>query len=334
MAMIGTLPNWSPTVDFTTSDNLTTWNQESDIHGRKMVSWQERQPRKPDRIFATSGRGPQGSISEFRNGLEAKIGVEIDYGDVLRQVWAQLVPGGVHLILSMPGRSAALYLSQDLSNATEILEDPPTYDLTSQTLAIDRIDDHLLAQVTERWVVVLSLEGYDNSCPSRIREQKQLIFESSMACRRFSLEERMPGATPASAAILRNTIAIAAHTASKFHIHVFSLGDRTNMDLSPSMTFDIEGEVTCLSLDPWHGLVAAVWRGRKPILVRNALTGEARGLEEIDLDAGKSEFEWPSLTHVSLQRMELICHPEFFHPLPCQCRILHKSMSLGADSCV
>ncbi len=101
------------------------------------------------------------------------------------------------------------------------------------------------------------------------------------------MEELLPDATPESAAVLRNTIAIAAHTASRFKIHIFSLSDRANMLLSPSMTFDIEGEVTCLSLDPWHGLVAAVWRGGKPLLVRNALTGEAPGLEEIDLDAGK-----------------------------------------------
>ena len=161
MAVLGTLPNWSPTVDFTTTDDFTSWNQQSDIHGREMVPWRERQPRKPDRIFATSGREPKGSITEFRHGMEAKIGVEIDYGDVLVQVWAVPVPGGVQLVLSMPDRSAALHLSQDLSNATELPEDPLSYDLSSRTLALEKIDDDILVQVTEQCVVVLISSAVD-----------------------------------------------------------------------------------------------------------------------------------------------------------------------------
>ncbi len=168
MTVLGTLPNWSPTVDFTTTDEFTTWNQESDIHGKKMTPWRERQPRRPDRIFATSGREPKGSITEFRYGIEAKIGVEIDYGDVLRQVWAVPVPGGVHLVLSMPDRSATLHLSQDLSNAIELPDDTNGYDLTSRTLALERIEDDILVQVTERWAVVLrpGIERYARTMPT------------------------------------------------------------------------------------------------------------------------------------------------------------------------
>jgi hypothetical protein len=161
MTVLGTLPNWAPTVDFITTDLFSTWDQETDVHGNKMVPWSERQPHRPDRVFATSGRGMKGSITEFRHGMEAKIGIELDYGDILRQIWALPAVNGFHLLLSLPDRSTVLQLSSDLSSAAElqVAEENVQYDLSSRTLALEKLTDEVWVQITELWVVLTSPEA-------------------------------------------------------------------------------------------------------------------------------------------------------------------------------
>lgn len=145
-------------VDFITTDEFTTWNQEVGVAGSRMVPWKDRKPSKPDRIFATSGRGIKGAVTEYRYGLQAKIGLEMDCGLGVKQSW--LLPSrsadstGFELLLSMPDQTAVIHLTEDLSLEDE--SDPGTlqYDHTSRTLAAAATKD-MVIQVTEAFIVLI-----------------------------------------------------------------------------------------------------------------------------------------------------------------------------------
>jgi hypothetical protein len=156
------LPNWSPVVDFITTDEFSAWNQERGANGSKMQSWNNLDLRKPDRIFATSGRGRKGAISEFRYGLAANVGLDLEYGAEATHVW--LFPPvhagatrGFHLLLSMPGHSTLLHLAEDLSQARETKPAESPYDLSSSTLALMH-SDRLVIQVSRTSVVLVTRE--------------------------------------------------------------------------------------------------------------------------------------------------------------------------------
>lgn len=98
-------------------------------------------------------------MTEYRYGLQAKIGLDLEYGIGVKQAWvfrshfsSDL---GFHLLLSMPDRTTILHLSDDLSQATE--PDPAAiqYDISSRTLAATASDE-LITQVTENFIVLLS----------------------------------------------------------------------------------------------------------------------------------------------------------------------------------
>ncbi|KAK4145891.1 mono-functional DNA-alkylating methyl methanesulfonate N-term-domain-containing protein [Dichotomopilus funicola] len=125
---LGSLPNCSPVVDFTTTDNFTGWHREAH-RDKNMVPWKQGRFRNPDRIFATSEGENGGSITEFRYGLKASIGLDLDYG-----------PGdiplfdGYILLVSLPDSTEVLLLSEDFSSAQPAVPSAIPYDLSSTTL--------------------------------------------------------------------------------------------------------------------------------------------------------------------------------------------------------
>jgi len=127
--------------------------------GNKMVAWPNRQLRKPDRVFATSGHGKKGSITEYRYGLKAEIGLDLEYGTEVKEAW--LLPSrhsfdekGFHLLLSMPDCSALLHLPEDLSTAQVAKSNALPYDLSTPTLAVS-YSSEFVVQVTMTSVVLL-----------------------------------------------------------------------------------------------------------------------------------------------------------------------------------
>jgi hypothetical protein len=175
LELLGTLPNWSPSVDFVTTDEFSTWNQAVSETGNAIVPWQNRQLRRPDRVFATSGRGMKGSITEYRYGLKANIGLDLDYGSGVKQAWLipsshPASPKGFHLLLSMPDRSIAVYLSEDFSLASVLNPDTISYDLSSPTLAV-ACSDQLTVQLTKGFVALVGpgnrYEGALKSVPGK-----------------------------------------------------------------------------------------------------------------------------------------------------------------------
>jgi hypothetical protein len=166
--LLGTLPNCSPVVDFTTTDEFAGWHPAA--HPDKaMVPWQQAGYRKPDRVFATCDGGSKGSITEYRYGLRANIGLDLEYGAGMKEAW--LMPfcdpsslSGYILLLSMPDATTALLLPNDFSSAAAPAEGAIPYDLSSATLSLVS-SGRLTIQVTKKNIVLVSQHQKYGQCP-------------------------------------------------------------------------------------------------------------------------------------------------------------------------
>ena len=158
LEQLSTLPNSCPVVDFVTTDEYSSWNDGARTPGGGAATPGHRQPAKPSRIFATSGRGQKGSVTEYRYGLQAKIGLDLEYGAGLKQAWVFPAgprhDAGFHLVLSMPDQTAVLSLSADLSQASESEAGTIQYDTSSRTLAAT-VSNDLIIQVSEKYIVLI-----------------------------------------------------------------------------------------------------------------------------------------------------------------------------------
>ena len=112
-----------------------------------------------DHIFACVGKGSNGAIAEFRYGLEARLGIETDYGNHILEVWS-LWPtldsqddGGDSLfLLSLGDHSAVLRLSGDATGITND-EDFTKFHLDCRTITAG-ICRGFIVQVTDKSIVI------------------------------------------------------------------------------------------------------------------------------------------------------------------------------------
>lgn len=161
------IPNWSPTVDFVTTNESRRWDDLNGATGKNGTSSGKDSDTlssgffKPDRIFAAAGRGRNGSIVEYRHGLRANIGIDFDFGTVVKRCF--MLPANVsepdyghHLLLSLPGRSALLRFDSDFSTTFDVDPDETLYDISSPTLTARRISEELIVQATENGVVLIN----------------------------------------------------------------------------------------------------------------------------------------------------------------------------------
>ncbi|KAK0629772.1 mono-functional DNA-alkylating methyl methanesulfonate N-term-domain-containing protein [Bombardia bombarda] len=255
---LGELPAWSPTVDFMSTDEFSTWNQPAVENKPTMVPWQDSQLRKPDRLFATSRRGNKGSITEYRYGLKADITLDILCGDDMKEAWFFPVShpnysDGFHLLLSKPGHSTVFHISEDPPDVIEM--DPSTvlYDLSSSTLAAVYYE-HLFVQITKQNVVLLA---HNNSTRSSYEE----------------LWQGQPHGSVSDACIIGEFIAISTHTGTQFQINTFSI-DTNQLSLVPGQSISVDGEITCLTLGDENNVYAALWRNGRPFLIKVSPSGD------------------------------------------------------------
>ncbi|RBA13929.1 hypothetical protein FPRO05_02721 [Fusarium proliferatum] len=122
---VSIIPNWSPVVDLVTTDTNLSWRSDSrrkDLSTKRKVSSNSRP--KSDRIFCTSGRGPRSSLTELRWGIQARIGLEFDHDQHVRQSWMFPVEAqgerSFYVILSLPHSTDVLHFPADLSNANAL----------------------------------------------------------------------------------------------------------------------------------------------------------------------------------------------------------------------
>ncbi|ORY64894.1 thermotolerance protein [Pseudomassariella vexata] len=244
---IGTIPNWSPTVEFVTTS--TRANRKSS-KGKERADARGDLPLQPDRIFACSGCG-NGSIIEFRYGLEAKVGMELDNELPIRQCWALPAAGpnfqeSFHLLLALPNTSVILLVSGDLSTGSDLPQEIVPYDLSSSTLAAADLGGVVVQVTTSSVTIILS--------PT----------EST----RYLSHELSAGLSPVitHAAVRDDAIAVALHTGAQYGLRTLTV-DRLN--ISYGLLFEVEGEVTCVALGKFAGnvtLIAGLWKADGPTL--------------------------------------------------------------------
>jgi len=152
------IQNWSPSQDFVT----TYKDQDRDMGDRTSRSRDNYLIPKPDRIFSCGGKGLGGAITEFRHGLEASIGLEMDYDIPIMDVWV-LYPesdnvddyGASFFLMAVEDRSAVLRLSADAADVRELDQDATGFDLNFRTVAAT-MQGSTIIQVTEKSIVAIS----------------------------------------------------------------------------------------------------------------------------------------------------------------------------------
>jgi len=169
---IGTVPNWTPAIDFATTYERTSRNRRDGTGSDRKTS--AREPGvvgRSDRIFGVSRRGSTGAITEYRYGLQASISLFLEYGAPTKRSWvfpahAGGAFSGMDLLLALPDSSAVLHLPEEFSEATVPDAVQTKYDMASRTLAASRLSDQAIVQITEVAVTIIS-SSQRYSYPSR-----------------------------------------------------------------------------------------------------------------------------------------------------------------------
>ncbi|KAK4126346.1 hypothetical protein N657DRAFT_654749 [Parathielavia appendiculata] len=276
--LLGTLPNWAPVVDLTTTD-VGSGSPEEAHNDTALIPWQQAKPRKPDRIFATCEGGNKGSITELRYGLKANIGLDLEYGAGMRQAWFLRFydPSsfdGYLLLLAMPDSTAALLLPSDFSSATAVAAGMIPYDLSSTTLSLV-VSGPLTTQTTRHNIVL-------------VNQHRSVLLPW----------HSLPGLSEAfvsDACVYDDCVAVSAHTDAQFQIHVFKI-DPDCLTLAHFHTLNIDGEVTCLSLGAQYTILAGIRKGTQTLLAYASLKQPVAGIELVHLTHfGISGPQTPSL---------------------------------------
>lgn len=104
----------------------------------------------------------KGTITEFRIGLEASLGLDISYDSQIMDVWVLSsdfggadVDDGSLFLLSLGDRSSVLHLSSDAGEIVELEPDVAKFDLASRTIAASMHGQYQV-QVTEQSIVFVS----------------------------------------------------------------------------------------------------------------------------------------------------------------------------------
>ncbi|KAI0404583.1 hypothetical protein F4802DRAFT_566574 [Xylaria palmicola] len=226
---VGTLPSWTPTVDFI---SLTLGSKVASESMKASKRELFAKPDKnhllaPERIFACSGTDEHAAIVEFRHGIEAKIGLSFLYRFPIKKCWAIPTPhsipeAGFFLLLALPERSALLHISHDLQ-VTDKSAEATGFDLSSPTLAV-RISEDVIIQITEANASILSRTS---SVQYSIREAV-----------------KDPMSTVLDAVITDQILALSVYNSTGFEIMVFYLDG----GLILTNVFKVGNDVSALSV--------------------------------------------------------------------------------------
>ena len=124
-----------------------------------------------DRMFAATGKGVHGAITEYRHGLQAGIRAEIEH-DISRTAWLfhwSDFHGDVayyHILLSVADRSEALQADKGWDNITNLAAEDAPFDLAAQTLNARQIPNGSIIQVTTG-SVSLTTQTHQYANPNR-----------------------------------------------------------------------------------------------------------------------------------------------------------------------
>ncbi|WKT41625.1 Cleavage/polyadenylation specificity factor, A subunit, N-terminal [Fusarium oxysporum f. sp. vasinfectum] len=227
---VSVIPNWSPVVDLVTTDTNPSWRSDSkrkDLSTKRKVSSNSRP--KSDRIFCTSGRGPRSSLTELRWGIQARIGLEFDHDQHVRQSWMFPVEAqgerGFYVILSLPHSTDVLHFPADLNNANALSPEACPFDTSSRTISAFQTEQTVIIQVSETSTCLVAPTQSSRHNHGEVCGKSSLLAEH--AC------------------CTDDIVVISSHGANASQLDVLLVDQ---MNLTHSTSIDAKGEITCIGL--------------------------------------------------------------------------------------
>ncbi|KEY70872.1 hypothetical protein S7711_00718 [Stachybotrys chartarum IBT 7711] len=287
---VSVIANWAPVLDATTTSEASSWSSE----GANNETRNARQPgyitprKKPEAIFTASGRGLQGTVTEWRTGIQARVGLDIETEEVIRQAWAFSEDDydieGLQVLLAVPQGTVVLRFSPDLSQATALTPGTTPFDLAASTLYATVLMAQLVVQITETSVTLVT--------PT----------QSS----RFLLQELLePGHDLAQDAFCKdNIIVMSSISGGLYHLHTLEIDQ---MKVSRKHSWDVEGEVTCISLftlDQNQRVVASSMVNGMPRVSVYTLEGSVIQSESFALHRGTDLIAGTRCGHILTIRLQ------------------------------
>jgi hypothetical protein len=149
----------------TTTNEFSTWqanNTDLQTGQLKPAAQQLNKMRKQDSIFSASCRGLKGSVVQWRWGIQARIGLDIETGEPMRQAWTFTTHHGservLYGLLALPHSSVVLRFSESLDQVDAVPTEDTPFDLTSRTLHAVQVSETIV-QVTETSINVATPTG-------------------------------------------------------------------------------------------------------------------------------------------------------------------------------
>ncbi|KAH7327908.1 thermotolerance protein [Stachybotrys elegans] len=181
LEQVAVIPNWSPVVDAATSTDLSSWDspvEDSIVNSRKKRAVST-PISKPGIIYSTSGRGENGCIVEWRKGIQARIGLDIETEELIRHSWVfssdEYPIEGLLVLLAVPQSTVALHFSEDLAQANALSAEETPFDLGSSTLCATCTPSRTVVQVTETAVTLI-----DNNAQSVRFQLADILSEGDL----------------------------------------------------------------------------------------------------------------------------------------------------------
>ncbi|RPB10620.1 hypothetical protein P167DRAFT_490675 [Morchella conica CCBAS932] len=138
-------------------ESVANWSPVFDFDLVKIPAQGHRGKAERDRVFACTGRGDHGAITELRYGIQARIQGSAEYHSGVRRLW--VLPdssgAGYFLLSSLPDRSSLCFLtpSGDWEEASEF----GLLEMDETTLAAGAVGA-LSVQVTPRTIIITQLK--------------------------------------------------------------------------------------------------------------------------------------------------------------------------------
>ncbi|KAJ2902583.1 putative fun12-general translation factor eif2 like-protein [Zalerion maritima] len=236
---VARLPNWSPSVD------LAIVRDPQSVDSKHFA--------RSDRLFAATGRGVHGAITEYRHGLKAIIGAEIDH-DLSHRAWFFQFGNIYHILISVANKSDALGLDAKWDNVGYLSEDEAPYDLLSQTIEARQMTSGLIVQVTATSVTLVTPFQHARHPIAEILHADDL--------------------TVVAASIGDDVAVLATHARGQYHFHLLSLSE---LRVSVIASTPVDGSISAVSVDTFKGtncVLVATWLDGLPSISLHQVKGD------------------------------------------------------------
>ncbi|KAL7926328.1 mono-functional DNA-alkylating methyl methanesulfonate N-term domain-containing protein [Trichoderma austrokoningii] len=286
---VSILSNWSPVIDITSTNEFPTWSANgTDLQPgqHQPTTIQRNKVRQQDSIFSASCRGLKGSVVQWRLGLQARIGLDIETGEPIRQAWTFTTHRGIEPVLygllALPHSSTVLRFSESLDQVDMVPAEDTPFDLTSRTLHAVQVSD-IIVQVSETSINVATPRGSSRCSIAEVLGIADVTAESAFC--------------------IGHIVVFSTHTDQVSRLHVMRAQE---IEFSLVKSWDAQGEVTCVSIFTVSSgtfVVATSMCDGVPWLSIYSTTGEpivAKAITANPMDQGAASTELEALTSISV----------------------------------